>query len=362
MSDTLLREFICSVIRHEADGKIDIALFLSNDINLGEETPTEPSTPVSNTTTTPEVPTQPTQPTQPTGIETQVKEEQQNMNSDFVLVDPNELFYSEAISLIDQDPSKSEFDEVLDLNNLPSSVLDVIKFLRAKYTIIKNAGGLRIVKSTKTTTIQRFRVYFFNEKANSNYELYRAVLDYNTETVQTKFIVVSFELYANNHQLSTQPSVADQSVQDDTDVAYGYVLIDLETISSNKNIQNILRHLNTKYHEIVYSKNVTKIEELKLFDGRINYKIVYRDPATLSEFKFIVFYQPQLEKVLVLNSVNLPHHSQYNQLTPEQQKTDSLFSSVLSYMNSIHPEISGFSVKSVSKATETTFSEYQLVV
>lgn len=39
INDQLLREFICSLIRHEADGKIDIALFLSNDISLGEETP-----------------------------------------------------------------------------------------------------------------------------------------------------------------------------------------------------------------------------------------------------------------------------------------------------------------------------------
>ncbi len=145
-------------------------------------------------------------------------------------------------------------------------------------------------------------------------------------------------------------------------MAYGYKIVDLASINTNPNIQKILKHLNNKYHQIVLDKNVTKIEELKLLDGRINYKILFRDPVDLSEFKFIIFYQPQLDKVLVLNSINLPHHSQYNQLTTEQQKSDSLFSSVVTYLNSIHPEISGFAVKSASKAVESSFSEYQLVV
>lgn len=84
------------------------------------------------------------------------------MNVGFVLVDPNELHYPEAIALFEQDPTKSEFDEIIDFNSLPSNVEDIIKFLRAKYTIIQNAGGLRIVRSTKTSNIQRFRIYFFN--------------------------------------------------------------------------------------------------------------------------------------------------------------------------------------------------------
>ncbi len=174
--------------------------------------------------------------------------------------------------------------------------------------------------------------------------------------------MASFELYANNHQLAIKPVTQDEGLKDDTDVAYGYITVDLASINTNPSIQKILAHLNNKYRQIVLGKNVTKIEELKLFDGRINYKILYRDPVELSEFKFIIFYQPQLDKVLVLNSVNLPHHSQYNQITLEQQKSDSLFASVVAYLNSIHPEISGLAVKSASKAVETSFSEYQLVL
>lgn len=259
------------------------------------------------------------------------------MNSDFTIVDPNELYYPEAISLIEQDPLRQEFDEILDLGNLPNYVDEIIKFIRAKYTVVVNAGGLRIVRSSKTSTVQRFRVYLFKETQQTSYEIYRTVIDYSTETIQTRFNIISFEQYASNHTLVMGPKASDMSLQDDTDIAYGYVEVPLDTISTNENVQNILLHLNQKYHTIVKNKTVVRIEELKLLDGRINYKILYRDTIELSEFKFIVFYQPQLRKVLVLNSVNLPHHSQYNQLTAEQQKTDSLFVSALSYFNSIHP-------------------------
>jgi hypothetical protein len=44
------------------------------------------------------------------------------MNSDFVLVDPNELYYPEAINLIEQDSLKSQFDEIIDLASIPANV------------------------------------------------------------------------------------------------------------------------------------------------------------------------------------------------------------------------------------------------
>ena len=94
--------------------------------------------------------------------------------------------------------------------------------------------------------------------------------------------MASFELYANNHQLAIKPVTQDESLKDDTDVAYGYITVDLASIKTNPSIQKILAHLNNKYRQIVLGKNVTKIEELKLFDGRINYKILYRDPVELS--------------------------------------------------------------------------------
>jgi hypothetical protein len=163
-------------------------------------------------------------------------------------------------------------------------------------------------------------------------------------------------LYAQNGQLvNPSNSVVDQSLTDDTDIAYGYTTVSLANIGSDPNIQGVLTFLNQRYKSVIQGMNVSNVETLKLLDGRINYKIVYSEPVTLSQYKFVVFYQPALQKVLVLNSINIPHLSQYNQLSSDQQKTDALAASVLSFINGLHPDLSGYTVLTVSKATESTF-------
>lgn len=109
----------------------------------------------------------------------------------------------------------------------------------------------------------------------------------------------------------------DLSLQGNTDIAYGYRTVDLETLSEDRDLKHVLDYINNRYKELVADNNINKIEELKLFDGRINYKIFFHDSSKGSDFKFIVFYQPSIEKVMVLNSVNFPSHSQYNQLSSE---------------------------------------------
>jgi hypothetical protein len=68
ISETMLREYISSVIRHEADGKIDVALFISNDIALETSSLTDPTSPTNPTS--PTSPTNPTNPTDPTSPST----------------------------------------------------------------------------------------------------------------------------------------------------------------------------------------------------------------------------------------------------------------------------------------------------
>ena len=111
----------------------------------------------------------------------------------------------------------------------------------------------------------------------------------------------------------------------------------MDSVSNDKSIQFVLKYLGQRYKEPISNADLNKIEQLKLFDGRVNYKIVYKNTKTLSEFKFVVFYQPALQKVLILNTVGLYQQSQYNQLSTDQQKSDKTLSSILSYINSIHP-------------------------
>ena len=173
----------------------------------------------------------------------------------------------------------------------------------------------------------------------------------------TKYKVISFELYVNNNQLVSTKD----SLESDTDIAYGYNLIDLAVVPSDSNVQNVLKEINRKYKDLVNGCEPSKVEYLELKDGRINYKIILSDPTKNLEYKFIVFYQPILKKVLVLNSINAPTSNDYTQLSKADQNADSLLSSVLNYINSIHPETVKFSVRSVSKATIAIGSEYNIV-
>jgi len=91
-------------------------------------------------------------------------------------------------------------------------------------------------------------------------------------------------------------------------------------VATNTNIQNIISYISLKYGSVVQNKSIFKVEELELSDGRLNYKIIYSVNGSTSasdQFKFVVFYQPSLDKVLVLNTINLPQNSQYNQLSSE---------------------------------------------
>ena len=136
----------------------------------------------------------------------------------------------------------------------------------------------------------------------------------------------------------------------------------MDSVSNDKNIQFVLKYLGQRYKEPISNADLNKIEQLKLFDGRVNYKIVYKNTKTLSEFKFVVFYQPALQKILILNTVGLYQQSQYNQLSNDQQKSDKTLSSILSYINSIHPEVNGFNIVSVNKAVNLNSTEYSIIL
>lgn len=98
----------------------------------------------------------------------------------------------------------------------------------------------------------------------------------------------------------------------DIDIAYGYEKIELSQTKTDKNIQTIISQINTKYSPLVKSKVLDSVESLELKNGKLNYKITYTDPANHSTLKFVVYYDPIIRKVLVLNTVNLPASQQFS--------------------------------------------------
>jgi len=60
------------------------------------------------------------------------------------------------------------------------------------------------------------------------------------------------------------------------------------------------------------NKVLDSIEVLELKNGKLNYKITYLDSKTHLSLKFMIYYDPNIQKVLVLNSVNLPSSQQFS--------------------------------------------------
>lgn len=81
------------------------------------------------------------------------------------------------------------------------------------------------------------------------------------------------------------------------------------------NVKTIIGQISTKYSLLVKNKVLQSIELLELKNGKLNYKFVYLDPSTHLTLKFIVYYDPILRKVLLLNTVNLPSSQQFEELT-----------------------------------------------
>lgn len=282
-----------------------------------------------------------------------------------VIVDPNDIHYDEAIDIIEEDHTQN-LEAIVPLVNVETAIEEIIRYLRSTYSIVHRAGVIRVLQAPRTTGVRRYKVYFYKEtpqNAASPYEIYKAVVDFSSETPENRIKVIEFGLYAHSRQVSSDSSISDLGLDDDTDIAYGYKTINIEDLSQNVDTQYVLKYIDSRYKDVVADKKVKKIEELRLFDGRVNYKIYFQDVNTGAEFKFVVFYQPALQKVMVLNSVNLPTHSQYNQLSSEEQKSDNLLIQVINYINSLHPELMGFGVNSVSKSIGSDGAiEYHLVI
>ncbi len=54
---------------------------------------------------------------------------------------------------------------------------------------------------------------------------------------------------------------------------------------------------------------------MELKNGKLNYKIMFFDPITHLTVKFIVYYDPSINKVMLLNTVNLPSSQRFEELS-----------------------------------------------
>lgn len=101
---------------------------------------------------------------------------------------------------------------------------------------------------------------------------------------------------------------------------------------------------------------------LELKSGKLNYKILYSDSLTHLTLKFIVYYDPILRKVLLLNTVNLPSSQQFQELSEEEKMKDPLVTEILKLLNNLHKEeMTDYKLQCVSRGLlESSAIEYHV--
>lgn len=206
----------------------------------------------------------------------------------------------------------------------------MIIYLRASYVLLDNAAVIKVSQDISYTANnqERYVLYFFSPpQPTSNYTIYRAIVDYDATTEETRVLILAFDLYIQNNELvgnavqSTEKTLS-EAQNWDVDIAYGYETINLSAAESDHNVKTIVTQIGSRYSELIKNKTLQSIEVLELKTGKLNYKIVYLNPVTHLTVKFIVYYDPTLKKVLLLNTVNLPSSQQFQELSDSEKTND----------------------------------------
>jgi hypothetical protein len=239
--------------------------------------------------------------------------------------------------------------------------------LRASYVILDNAAVIKVSQDISYTAEgkERYVVYFFvAPEAGQTYIIYRAIVDYDASTEETRIIILAFDVYIKDNKLvSTTPvesEAKDQSL--DVDIAYGYENVSLSAVETDRNIKNIIGQIEQKYATLIKGKSLYAIEMMELKNGKLNYKIIYFDPVTHLTLKFIVFYNPVFQKILLLNTVNMPSSQQFQELSEDERNNDPELKEALKLLGNLHKyEMSDYKLQCIAKGVlEENVIEYHI--
>lgn len=126
--------------------------------------------------------------------------------------------------------------------------------------------------------------------------------------------ILAFDLFIRDNKLIDTVAVNTVSEpQLDIDIAFGYETID--THSNDPNVAKVLAQITSKYESLILGSTLDKVESLELKSGKVNYKITYLNSTTHLSQKFIVLYDPAINKINLLNSINLPSAQQFQELS-----------------------------------------------
>ena len=105
----------------------------------------------------------------------------------------------DALQLINAAESTDKSLGPVDNNNL--AVDEIIIYLRASYIALDNAAVIKVSQdiSYNHKDKERYVLYFFiAPEAGSTYKVYRAIVDYDETTDETRVLILDFDLYISD--------------------------------------------------------------------------------------------------------------------------------------------------------------------
>lgn len=100
---------------------------------------------------------------------------------------------------------------------------------------------------------ERYVLYFFSPpQPSSNYTVYRAIVDYDATTEETRILILAFDLYIQNNELvgsavhNTEKTISEVHNWD-VDIAYGYENLSLSVAQSDQNVKTVLNQISLRY-------------------------------------------------------------------------------------------------------------------
>lgn len=227
------------------------------------------------------------------------------------------MYEIQALQIITDAESTDSTLASVDSSN--PAIDEIVIYLRASFIVLDKTAVIKITQdiSFNSNNKERFVLYFFvAPQPGKTYIVYRAVVNYDSTTEEIRILILAFDLYISENKLvaifneDSQPLVSEgQNL--DVDIAYGYETISVEAVDTDKNLKNIVGQINSKYALLTKGKSLQTIEMMELKSGKLNYKIIYYDATTHLTLKFMVYYNPMFQKILLLNTVNLPSSQQF---------------------------------------------------
>lgn len=234
-------------------------------------------------------------------------------------------------------------------------------YLRASYVLLDNSAVIRVSQDvTRSGDTLRYVLYFFLAPLpGEHYQVYRAVVDYDTTTSETRIFILAFDSYVRDNAVVAVGEAAVASKTLDVDVAYGYEKMELAAAETDRSVQTVVKQIRGKYGELTKGKSLETVEWLELKSGKSNYRITFLDPLSHQSSKFVVFFDPTLQKTLILNSITPPSPS--SELSESDRASDPHLQPILQLLSDLHhPEMQNYKLQCVSRGISEQFSEYHV--